>query len=345
MHSQKPDKKPLVSVVIPGYNEAGILRNNLKIIYNYMLSIEDKYDWEIVFINDGSSDNTGKFADEFALEHNRVRVFHHRINQFLGSALRTGFKNSRGEFIITLDLDLSYSPDHINRLLESIIDTDADVVIASCYMNEGKVTHVPFIRRVLSKYVNLFLRAIAREKINTFTGMVRAYKGSFIKHLVLKARDNEINPEIIYKTILLRGRIVEIPAHLDWSAQKLEANKRKSKIKIVRGILSGFMSAFIFRPYIFFIGIGSILLIAALYIIFWILFNTFSISPHLDDRFSLAIAEFFSKKPHAFLIGGFVLVIAVQFLSLGFLSLQSKRYFEELFNLNTNIYIDNKEKL
>jgi len=84
-------------------------------------------------------------------------------------------------------------------------------------MKGGQVTNVPFFRKILSKYVNKSLMIIANEKIHTFTGMVRAYKGDYLKHLVLKARDNEINPEIIYKTILLRGRIVEIPAHLDWS--------------------------------------------------------------------------------------------------------------------------------
>ena len=346
MSIEKDKKKPFISVLIPGYNEAGILKKNLQKFYDYLTKLESNYNWEIIFINDGSSDDTGKLADEFASSHNKVKVFHHKINQFLGSAIRTGFKNSSGDYIVTMDLDLSYSPDHIERLIDTIQDTEADVVIASCYMKGGRLTNVPFNRRIMSRFVNLFLLLIAREKIHTFTGMVRAYRRDFIKHLVLKARDNEINPEIIYKTILLRGRIVEIPAHLDWSAQKKETNKRKSKIKVVRGILSGFMSGFIFRPYIFFIGIGIVLLLIALYIFLWIFINVFSIYPYIhtsinsfiDDKFSLAVAELFRVRPHAFLIGGFVLIIAVQFLSLGFLSLQSKRYFEELFNLNTNIY-------
>jgi glycosyltransferase involved in cell wall biosynthesis len=343
------NRKPFISIVVPGYNEAGILKKNLEIIYNYMRNLESEYDWELIFVNDGSSDKTGKLADEFALCHPKMKVVHHKVNQLLGSALRTGFKNSSGDYIITLDLDLSYSPGHIERLLSTIRDTEADVVIASCYMKGGKVTNVPFFRRIMSRYVNLFLLFIAREKIHTFTGMVRAYNGTFLKHLVLKARDNEINPEIIYKTILLRGRIVEIPAHLDWSAQKKEADKRKSKIRIVRGILSGFMSGFIFRPYIFFIGLGLLLITIALYVLSWIFINTFSLYPYIqagtnsfiDDKFSMAVAELFKLKPHAFLIGGFVFIIAVQFLSLGFLSLQSKRYFEELFNLNTNMYKNN----
>lgn len=350
MEFEKNFKKPLVSIIIPGYNEEELIKNNLKIICDYMTSLEDKYKWELIFVNDGSKDDTGKLADEFAKYHKNVTICHHKINQFLGTALRTGFKKSKGDYIITLDLDLSYSVDHIERLLDKIIETEADVVVASPYMKSGKVTNVPFLRKLMSRVVNLLLEIISREKIHTFTGMVRAYNGNYLKHLVLKARDNEINPEIIYKTILLRGRIVEIPAHLDWSAQKLAANKRKSKIKVVRGVLSGFMSGFIFRPYIFFIGIGLILMFASLYIIGWIFIHTFSLYPEIqtlngffDDKFTLAVAELFRRRPYTFLIGGFTLVISVQFLSLGFLSLQSKRYFEELFNLNTNMYKYNRE--
>jgi len=128
----------------------------------------------------------------------------------------------------------------------------------------------------------------------------------------------------------------------------LKANRRKSKIKIVRGILSGFMSGFIFRPYIFFIGIGIFLMLIAIYINVWIFINTFSVYQYINTHdngfinrgFSSALAELFRIKPHAFLIGGFLLIIAVQFLSLRFLSLQSKRYFEELFHLNTSMFIN-----
>jgi hypothetical protein len=212
-------------------------------------------------------------------------------------------------------------------------------------MKDGKVTGVPFMRNLLSKVVNKFLSLLSHEKIHTFTGMVRAYNRKFLNNLSLKAQDFEINPEIIYKTLLLRGRIVEIPGHLDWSGQKIVSAKRKSKIHFSRGILSGLMSGFIFRPYIFFILIGLVLFIIALYIIIWLIVNTLAIYPHVivtsenffDDRFSVAVAEVFRRKPYAFFVGGISLIVSLQFLSLGFLSLQSKRYFEELFNLNTTI--------
>ncbi len=349
MYTENADKKGnlrkvSVSLVIPAHNEEAILENNLSIICEYMESIEDEYDWEIILVNDGSKDKTAELADKFASAKSNVRVYHHKNNQFLGGALRTGFKHCKGDYIITMDLDLSYSPDHIEKLLSSIIDSGAQVVVASPYMKGGKVSNVPFLRKLMSRAVNYFLSLIARENIHTFTGMVRAYERKFIKHLNLKARDFEINPEIIYKSLLLRARIVEIPAHLDWGLQNKAGESRVSNMRMLRGIISGFMSGFIFRPYFFFILTGVILLFLSLYVIAWIFVNTFTVYATLpemgglfDTRFSEAVSIVFRQRPYSFIVGGISLIVSLQFLSIGFLSLQSKRYFEELFHINTNI--------
>ena len=340
--------KPFVSIAISAYNEAEILKENVTILCDYMNSLED-YRWELIIVNDGSKDETGKIADELGSEKDNIKILHNKKNIYLGNSLRRAFQACKGDYIVTLDIDLSYSVDHIKKLLDTIVETNADVVIASPYMKEGKVTGVPFIRNLLSKFVNKFLSLLSHEKIHTFTGMVRAYNRKFLKNLSLKAQDFEINPEIIYKTLLVRGRIVEIPGHLDWSSQKIISSGRQSKIHFTRGILSGLMSGFIFRPYFFFMIIGVVLFMVALYIIVWLIVNTFVIYPHVivtsknffDDRLSVAVAEIFRRKPYAFLVGGISLIVSLQFLSLGFLSLQSKRYFEELFNLNTTILKQN----
>ena len=336
--------KPFVSVVIPAHNEEAILTQNLSAICRYMETLEEKYTWEIILVNDGSKDKTAELADKFASERNNVFAVHHKVNQLLGGALRTGFSNSHGDYIITMDLDLSYSPDHIERLLETIIETKAQVVIASPYMKGGKVSNVPFLRKLMSRTVNFFLSIIAHENIHTFTGMVRAYERKFVKYLNLKARDFEINPEIIYKSLLLRARILEIPAHLDWGLQNEAGEKRVSNMRMLRGIISGFMSGFIFRPYFFFIFTGLILLFISMYVIVWIFINTFIVYATLpemhglfDARFSEAVSIVFKQRAYSFIVGGISLIVSLQFLSIGFLSLQSKRYFEELFHINTSI--------
>jgi dolichol-phosphate mannosyltransferase len=211
-------------------------------------------------------------------------------------------------------------------------------------MKGGKVTAVPFIRKIMSKWVNWLMSLSSQEKYRTFTCMVRAYKGDFIRSLNLKTKDYEINPEIIYKAMILRARIIEIPAHLDWSFQREVGKSRVSGMRVFKGVLSGLMASFIFRPYIYYIGLSGLIFLVFFYMLTWIIINIINIYPKLsvsghyfDDRFSTAVASVFNSRPHAFFIGGIALLVALQFLSMGFLSLQNKRYFEELFHIGSSI--------
>lgn len=335
--------KLFISIVLPCYNEEAILQKNLDTIVEYLESKNKKYQWEIVVINDGSKDQTGRIADDYAKRYiNNIRVIHHPTNLNLGNALKTGFKNAKGDIIVVLDIDLSYSVDHIERMVDKLVETNSDIVIASPYMPGGKVTDVPFTRKLMSRWVNRFMRIAAQDKFHTYTGMVRAYRKDFINTVNLKTKDYEINPEILYKGMILRARMVEIPAHLDWTEQNKFKGKRTSSIRMIRGLFSGIMSSFIFRPYIFFLAIGSILMLLSLYELVWLLYDTLahlsSIQPQGTEKsFSLSLALQFRKNPQTFMVGGVTFLAAIQFLSLGFLSLQSKRYFEELFHLGTSL--------
>jgi glycosyltransferase involved in cell wall biosynthesis len=334
------ENKAFVSIILPCYNEEAILESNLNSVIKYLESKSQKYKWEIVLINDGSKDETGKIADNFECSYPNIRVIHHPTNLNLGNALKTGFKNSKGNILVVLDIDLSYSVDHIEKLVDKLIETSSDIVIASPYMPGGKVTDVPFTRKIMSRWVNEFMRIAAQDKYYTYTGMVRAYKREFIQTVNLKTKDYEVNPEILYKAMILRARVVEIPAHLDWTEQNKHKGKRKSSIRMLRGFFSGIMSSFIFRPYIFFLAIGMALMLLSLYELIWLLVDTLSYishSPGITPTFSESLALQFKKNPQSFIVGGITFLAAIQFLSLGFLSLQSKRYFEELFHLGTSL--------
>jgi dolichol-phosphate mannosyltransferase len=333
--------KSIISIILPAYNEETILQTNIEKLVTFIEN-QQQYKWELLIIDDGSKDNTGKIADELAEKFSVIKVIHHIINQNLGTAIRTGFRHAKGDYIITLDIDLTYSVDHITKMLDILIETDSDIVLASPYMKNGKVTAVPFSRRVLSKYANRFMNWVAMEKHHTFTCMVRAYKGEFIRNLNLKSKTVAINTEIIYKADILRAQIIEIPAHLDWSGQT-KTTGRVSSMKIYRSILLNLMAGFILRPYIFFLSIAGVLSVFFLYMFSWILINSYRIyktlptGSYFDDRFSNSLAQLYHSKPHSFLIAGFLFVVILQIFSTGFISLQKKRYFEELFHLGTSI--------
>ena len=82
----------------------------------------------------------------------------------------------------------------------------------------------------------------------------------------------------------------------------------------------------------------------------WIFYHTFAVYPEIEvisglinDQFTEAVATVFRQRPHAFFVGGLTLIVSLQILGLGFLSLQNKRYFDELFHLNSAILKQSKE--
>ena len=343
---------PTVTLLLPAYNEADIILQSLDRLCKYMQTLEDRYTWDILMVNDGSKDNTGILADQFALTHPNIRVIHHSVNRNLGAAIRTGFRTATGKYIVVLDMDLSYSPDHIGNLLDQIHATGAEIVVASPYMKKGKTTNVPWKRLLMSKMINRLMRITSGIEVHTFTGMARAYKREIIEVLNLKSNSYSINPEIIHKADILGARIIEIPAHLDWTYQKTIGKNRTSSLRVYKGILQGLMSSFILRPYGFFMAIGMVILVMSIYVISWIFYHVYMVYPdiqvasgQINDQFTEAVRLVYENKPHAFLIGGFTFVIAIQFLGLGFISLQKKRYFDELFHINTSLMKKEKDAI
>jgi glycosyltransferase involved in cell wall biosynthesis len=339
VHSQ-----PLVSLVLSMYNEAAVLETNLYRLCQYMKSLEHEYRWEIILINDGSTDNTGALAEIFARGRDNVRVFHHVQNFGLGQAFQLAFDHCRGDYVVTLDIDLSYSPDHIKKLLIKIRETKAKIVVASPYMAGGKTSDVPWLRRTLSIWANRFLSITAKGNVSTLTGMVRAYDARFLRALNLKSPGMEINPEIIYKAMLLHAHVEEIPAHLDWHLQKAEGAKRRSSMRVLRHTFAVLLSGFLFRPVMFFIVPGLALLLFALYVNTWMIIHFLDQYQNLPQytwffsRASAAVAAAYQRSPHTFIVGGLASMLAIQLMSLGILALQSKSYFEEIFHLGTTIH-------
>ncbi len=350
--------RPLVSIVVPAYNEADILEESLTALSEYMKTLESEYNWELLIIDDGSIDSTGEKADAFASKRNHVRVFHHHCNFRLGQALRTGFNNSRGEIVVVMDLDLSYAPEHIGRMLARMKETRAKIVIASPYMKGGHTSHIPFMRRLFSIWANRLLSFMATkdffsDKLTNITGMVRAYDGRFIRRLKLLAMDVDVNPEIIQKAKFLRARIVEIPAHLDWGVNRKKSTslkQKRSSMRVMRSIIQNLVSAYMFRPFLLFILPGLSLFILSLYPLVWTMIHTVhefnklaSSGLSLDYKFSEAVGKAFSVSPHAFIIGGIALVVAIQLISLGLLALQKKRYFMEIFYITSMMEWNSKK--
>ena len=325
-----------VSVVVPAYNEEATLESAIPAFACFLDSIAS--DWEILIVNDGSRDRTRKIADELAAANGRVRAIHHRVNGGLGAAFRTGIAASTGRYVAVLDADQSYSVDHLAALLQRMMDTDADVVVASPYAKGGRLTQVPWSRALLSRCANLFLAWLARLDVTTLTGMVRMYRGSFIRALPTRAQGAAVMAEVLYKSRMLNGRIVEVPAHLDWSAQNQLAGRRQSSMRLFSNTLATILMGFGFRPFLFFVLPGLLLLGFAGFVNFWTVRHFFEalVLPEVasrPDAVSFAVGVAYARYPYTFIVGLGSLMVAIQLIGMGLLSLQAKRNFEDLYHL------------
>lgn len=339
--SRGRDVRPTVSVILPAYNEDVVLERTLERVCTHMDGIADRYRWEVVVVNDGSTDGTQALAEAFAARRPEVRIVRHHTNFNLGQALRSAFNTCSGDYVVTLDTDLSYDPSHITRLLDKIVETRAKIVIATPYGPGGQATAVPTARLILSRGANRLLGWAAADDLTTITGVVRAYDRVFLSSLSLTSLSAEINTEIIYKAQLLGAQIVEIPGHLDWTEQNALGPGRMSSMKVGRAIVAQGFNGFIFRPFSFFTIPGIALGLVAIYTLALAAIRWIDLYDEVPGSAWTRIGESagaaFDAVPHTFIIGGISLILSVQLISLGIIATQAKRYFEELFALGTNV--------
>src|SRR5687767_10484949 len=341
--------RPLVSIVLPAFNEAAILRDHVFELLGYLETLRHAYRFELFIVNDGSSDDTGAIAVQLAAEIDGIRVFHHPRNFGLGQALKTAFAQCRGSYVVVLDIDLSYGPEHVGLQLERISETGARLVLASPYMRGGRVIEVPWLRVVFSRVADWFLARASGQRISTMTCMVRAIDGRFLRSLHLRSTGMDVMPEMIHKAKLMRASIEEVPAELNWQRQNRVGGKRRSSLKLVQQIAGTTVAGFILRPFTFLLVPGLLLLAFAAYVNTWMVIHFFeayaelNASPDSARDISAAVAMAYARFPHTFIVGLLSLMLAMQLIGMAMLSLQNKRYFDELFHLGSTLLRERRE--
>ena len=342
-------ERPLVSLVLPAFNEASILRDHVLILLNYLKTLIRGFRFELIIVNDGSSDETGQIAMQLAAEFDGIRVFDHPRNFGLGQALKTGFAQCRGQYVVVLDIDLSYGPEHIALLLDRITTTAARLVLASPYMRGGRVVDVPWMRLLFSRVANWFLARSSGQNISTMTCMVRAIDGRFLRSLHLRSTGMDVMPEMIHKAKLLRATIEEIPAELNWERQNRLGGSRRSSLHVIRQILGTTVAGFILRPFTFLLVPGLLLLAFAAYVNTWMVIHfmdayvELGASSETAREMSAAVALAYANFPHTFIVGLLSLMLAMQLIGMAMLSLQNKKYFDELFHLGSTLLRERRE--
>ncbi|MCI0596071.1 MAG: glycosyltransferase [candidate division Zixibacteria bacterium] len=241
-----------VSVVVPMYNEEQNVSSTLSRIAAAFRAIGG--DWEIIAVDDGSTDRTALSVLSFAEKEPRVRLVSYFPNRGRGWALRQGFAASTKEIIITADADLSYSEEYLLAMAQILqAHPEVDIVVASPYTKGGGVENVPFWRLFISKLGNKILGFAMKRGLATVTGMVRGYRRKVLEALELESEGKEIHLEILARALGMGYRVLEMPAVL--KARKLG----KSKFKFTATAASHILFSFHEKPVLLFGAVGLFL--------------------------------------------------------------------------------------
>jgi glycosyltransferase involved in cell wall biosynthesis len=228
-----------ISVICPFFNESQIIEQAIRQLLDRLRSFDGK--WELIVVNDGSTDGSEKIALRIAAENPNLRVLGYMFNRGRGHALRTGISAARGEIIVTTEIDLSWGETIVHNLVKAMEKwPDADMVVASPHLPGGGYKNVPFKRVWLSRMGNHVIRACMSNAATMNTGMTRAYRREMIQSLPLSENGKEFHLEVILKASAFGYRIREIPTILEWKDYKHQGQRvnRKSSSKVNKLIVS-----------------------------------------------------------------------------------------------------------
>lgn len=170
--------KPIfdVSVVIPLYNEAPSLPELADQIKSVME--KEKITHEIIFVDDGSNDNSWEVIEQLSDKNTNVKGIRFRRNYGKSAALNEGFRLTRGKVVITMDGDLQDNPDEIPELYRMITKDDFDIV-----SGWKKKRYDPPAKRIPTKIFNFTTRVVSGIRLHDFNCGLKAYKHNVVKSI------------------------------------------------------------------------------------------------------------------------------------------------------------------
>ena len=220
-----------ISVVIPMYNEEKIIGDTAKAVSQYMSETFGEGNFEVLFSNDGSLDNS---ADAVAsLELPGVRVVGYEKNRGKGCAVRTAMLEAQGELVVFTDADLAYGTEVIGKLYNCYkSEPDAKVIIGSRNKSDDGYSEYTFLRKIMSKtYIKVVSIFGGYKNLSDFQCGCKAFTNEATKKIfsLCEIDGFAFDLEALMIATRLKYKIVEIPVKI--------INHRESKVNIIKDTL------------------------------------------------------------------------------------------------------------
>ena len=218
----------MMTVIIPMYNEEGIIQDTARTLSEYMENNFEKY--EVIFFDDGSKDNCAEMVKNMNLKN--VRVLGYERNQGKGCAIRHAMLAAEGDIVMFTDADLAYGTDVIKRTYDIMCaEKDVKVLLGSRNISKDGYDGYTWIRKVMSKIYIKVLGIIGGFKLSDSQCGCKAFRGEAAKEIFKRCEINgfSFDFEVILWAQKLGMKIKEMPVKI--------INHRESKINVVKDTL------------------------------------------------------------------------------------------------------------
>lgn len=223
---ESAERRIFLSLIVPAFNEEKRLPDTLRLVGEYFS--ETGYEYEIIIVDDGSTDGTINAVKNMGLRSGNTRLLVNGANRGKGYSVKRGMMAAKGRYVIFSDADLSTPIEETGNLLRCI-DGGYDISVASRGMPESDIrVHQPFYREFMGKAFNLFVRLFILKGIKDTQCGFKCFRGEIIREIFERQRMERFSfdVEILYIAKKLGYTIREVPVR--WF------NEANSRVSILR---------------------------------------------------------------------------------------------------------------
>lgn len=214
-----------VSIVIPAKNEEDCIEETITCLIKKLN--EENIDFEIIVVNDNSTDRTLQIIERLASRYNNILIVRRTFIAGFGRAIRDGLEKVQGDMVVICMGDLSDDPADIVKYYRKIQE-GYDCVFGSRFVRGAMVKDYPLIKLIINRIANIFIKYLFRIKNNDITNAFKAYRVEVIKSVMpLVSNHFNITVEIPLKAIVRGFSYTTVP--INWRGRKSGVSKHKLK--------------------------------------------------------------------------------------------------------------------
>jgi glycosyltransferase involved in cell wall biosynthesis len=191
-----------LSIFYPMWNEEEYIERALtagRRACEQLIRSGDIGDYELIVVDDASTDRTPEIADRLAAEDPRVKVVHHPVNRKLGGAIKTGFATASGDVILYTDADLPFDMSELPRAVRLLREYDVDIISAYRFDRTGE----GYLRSIYTFVYNLLIRTLFDVKARDINFAFKLCRARVFEHVELHSEGSFIDAELVIRATRL----------------------------------------------------------------------------------------------------------------------------------------------